>query len=52
MLLHIITLKFNSVLERFDDTELKEFIKDKEVLSVKDYFFTKNETPYLALVIK
>jgi len=45
------TLRFNSALEEFDETEFQEFIKDKEILSVRDHFFLKNDTPYLTLVI-
>ena len=51
MLLRIFALKFNSALSAFDDTDFQAFIKDKEVLSVKDHFFVKDETPYLALVV-
>jgi len=45
------TIRFNSALEQFDDTDLQEFIKDKEILSVRDHFFIKNDTPYIAVVI-
>lgn len=51
MLARIITLKFNSMLNAFDDEPLREFIKDKEVLSIRDYFFIKDDAPYLAMIV-
>jgi len=51
MLVRILTLRFSTALDAFDDTPLVEFIKDKAVLSLKEYFFIKNETPYLAIII-
>ena len=44
MLVQIFTLKFHATTEQFDDRELQEFIKDKEVLSVREHFFIKHET--------
>ncbi|HXG90928.1 MAG TPA: HRDC domain-containing protein [Blastocatellia bacterium] len=51
MLAKVITLKFNSIINAFDDEPLKEFIKDKEVHSIRDHFFIKNDSPYLAMVV-
>jgi len=51
MLIKIITLKFDSVLEKFDDEPLQEFIRDKAVLSIRDHFFINNESPYLAIIV-
>ena len=51
MLVQIFTLKFHATTEQFDDRELQEFIKDKEVLSVREHFFIKHETPYLAVLL-
>jgi ATP-dependent DNA helicase RecQ len=48
----VLCLTFDSVRGGFDDSELREFLKDKEVLSISDHFFVKNETPYLAVSIK
>jgi ATP-dependent DNA helicase RecQ len=39
------------MLDGFDDAPLRDFIKDKEVLSIRDHFFVKNEVPYLAVII-
>lgn len=51
MLTKIITIKFDPILECFDDASLKEFIKGKEVLSIREHFFIKEEKPYIAAVI-
>ena len=51
MLFRIFTLRFNQLLQGFDDSEVVEFIKDKTVLSLRDYFFLRNEIPYLAIVL-
>ena len=51
MLVRIFTLKFDSVLGAFDDEALRDFIKDKEILSIRDHFFTRDESPYLTLVV-
>jgi ATP-dependent DNA helicase RecQ len=51
MLVRIFTLKFHAATERFDDQELQDFIKDKDVLSVREHFFMKHETPYLVLIV-
>jgi ATP-dependent DNA helicase RecQ len=51
MLVRIFTLKFHAATEQFDDETLQEFIKDKEVVSIREHFFINHETPYLALVV-
>lgn len=51
MLLCVFTLRFNSATERFDDSAIAGFLADKEVLSIKDHFFVKDDVPYLALVV-
>jgi hypothetical protein len=35
MLTRVITRRFNRVLDGFDDASLRDFIKDKEVISVR-----------------
>jgi hypothetical protein len=42
MLVKIISVPFETVLGAFDDTALRDFIKDKEVLSVETPFFVRN----------
>lgn len=51
MHLRVFTLKFNSALGGFNDGEMRDFLKDKEVLSVRDHFFVKDEVPYLVVVV-
>jgi len=38
MLVRMMTLKFNPVLDQFDDAALQDYLKDKEILSIKDHF--------------
>lgn len=52
MLIKIISLTFDSVFGGFKDDEVREFLKDKELLSVRDYLFVKNDIPYLIFVLK
>ena len=51
MHIHVFTMKFNPVLDRFDDSELQAFVRDKEVLSSSDHFFIRDGVPYLVLVV-
>jgi superfamily II DNA helicase RecQ len=52
MLVRIFTLRFNPVTESFDDSVVAGFLADKDVLSIRDHFFVKDDTPYLTLVIR
>lgn len=52
MLVRVVTLPFKSAAGGFDDSELRDFIKDKEVISIRDHLFICNEIPYLALLVK
>jgi hypothetical protein len=51
MLARVLTLKFDPVLGRIDDASLQAFIKDREVLSIREHFFTREEIPYLAIIV-
>jgi ATP-dependent DNA helicase RecQ len=51
MLAKIFTLRFNELTDSFDDTPLQEFIKNKEILSMRDHFFLRHEVPYLAVIV-
>jgi ATP-dependent DNA helicase RecQ len=51
MLVRVFTLKFSPLLSGFDDGEVRDFLKDKEVLAIRDHFFVKDETPYLAVLV-
>jgi ATP-dependent DNA helicase RecQ len=39
------------MLDGFDDAPLRDFIKDKEVHALRDHFFVRNDTPYLAVMV-
>jgi len=52
MLLKVFSLTFSSASGDFDDSPIRDFIKDKEVISIRDYLFVRNEIPYLTVVIK
>lgn len=47
----VITLRFSSMMEGFDDAALRDFIKDKEVHALRDHFFVRNDVPYLAVMV-
>ena len=51
MLVRVLTLKFDSVIGGFDDSLLRDFVKDKEILSIRDHFFTRDELPYLVVIV-
>jgi len=52
MLIKILSMTFDSARGGFNDDELRDFIKDKEVVSIHDHLFIRNEVPYLTMVIK
>ncbi len=52
MLIKVISLSFDSAFGGFKDEEVREFLKDKELISARDYFFIKNDVPYLVFVFK
>jgi ATP-dependent DNA helicase RecQ len=51
MLVRVLTLHFDPVSGSFDDGPLREFLKDKDVLSIRDHFFMKHEVPYLTVLV-
>ena len=51
MLARVVTLRFDPALEAFDDTPLQEILKAKEVFGIREHFFIRNETPYLAVLV-
>ena len=52
MLVKVFTLRFNPATESFDDASVTEFLADKEVCSIHDHFFVKDDVPYLTLVVR
>jgi len=51
MHVRVFTLRFNPATEAFEDTPVTQFLADKEVCSIRDHFFLKDDTPYLTLVV-
>ena len=47
----VVTLRFDPVLEAFDDSPLQELLKGREVFTIRDHFFVRNGVPYLAVVV-
>lgn len=45
ILARVISLKFNPVVESFDDEPLRAFIKDKEIHAIGDHFFKSYSRP-------
>jgi superfamily II DNA helicase RecQ len=52
MLLRIFTLGFDPIIGYFDDSAVRDFLSDKEVLSITDHFFERDGLPYLVLVVR
>ncbi len=44
-------MRFDTKLGGFDDEPLHDFIKDKQVVSIREHFFISQDTPHLAVVI-
>ena len=51
MLARVVTLRFDPLIEAFDDSPLREFLKAKEVFAIRDHFLVRNEVPYLAVLV-
>lgn len=51
MQLRIFTLRFNPATERFDDSAVVAFLADKDVISIRDHFFLKDNIPFITLVV-
>jgi hypothetical protein len=49
MLIKIFTLSFDSAYGGFNDLVLRDFLKDLEVISVREHFFIRNEIAYLGV---
>ena len=48
----IFSLKFDANYGGFNDEVIQDFLKDKQVISIQEYFFKRHEVPYLTLVIQ
>ena len=51
MLARVLTLRFDPVLEAFDDGPLREFLKAREASAIREHFFVRNDVPYLAVLV-
>ena len=51
MLIKIFTLEFSLSLGKFDDSEVINFLINKNLIGTKDYLVEKNGEPYLILVL-
>ena len=51
MLARVVTLRFDPLIEAFDDSPLREILKAKEVFAIRDHFFVRNEVPDLAVLV-
>jgi ATP-dependent DNA helicase RecQ len=51
MLVRVFTLGFSPATGRFDDTQVRDFLADKEAVSIDHHFFAHDGIPYLALVV-
>jgi ATP-dependent DNA helicase RecQ len=47
----VITLRFSPTLCGFDDSALQDFVRDKEVLALKDHFFVVHDVPHLLCIV-
>ena len=47
----VLTLRFDPVLEGFDDGPLREFLKNREAVAVREHFFVRDHVPYLAVLV-
>ena len=50
-MLKIMMLPYSPAIGGFDDTDIRSFLRDKEVVSIRDYFLIKHETPYLVFAL-
>lgn len=51
MLARVFTLKFSPVLDGFADEELAAFVRDRDVVDIRDHFFERDGQPYLAVFV-
>jgi ATP-dependent DNA helicase RecQ len=51
MRVKVITLRYSPSLGGFDERPLSDFVRDKEVLAVREHFFCVHDLPHLACLI-
>ncbi len=52
MLIRVFTLRFDDQSGGFNDEVVRDFVKDKQVVSMKDHFFLRMDVPHLAIVVQ
>jgi len=52
VLIRVFTLALEPMTRRFNDDPVRDFIVDKEVATISDHFFVKDEVRYLVLVVR
>lgn len=51
MRVKLLTLAYARSLQGFDDRPLSEFVRDEEVLQIREHFFTVHDLPRFACLI-
>lgn len=51
MRVHLVTMRYSPSLGGFDDRPLVEFMRDKELLDVREHFFAVHDLPHLACLL-
>lgn len=51
MRVKLFTFRYSATLGGFDDRPLSHFIRDKEVLAFREYFFCVNDVPHLVCIL-
>jgi len=51
MRVKLLTLRFAPSLGGFDDRPLADFVRDKEVLAVREHFFSVHDLPHVACLV-
>ena len=52
MKIRIITLRFDPILDGFDESEFQDFLKDKEILAIDHYSIVREHQPYLIFIVQ
>ena len=50
-MIKLITIPFQNEIDGFDDQKLNDFLKDKKVASIKEYFFRESGRCYFTFVV-
>lgn len=51
-MIKVISVEFNAIVAGFDDSEIREFTKDKQIENICHHFFIRDGVPYLTFVVK